>query len=222
MSRSAKVFALSAAIVIAMAAGSAFAQGNKKSGLGREAMREEIAAWDTDIRPDGAGLPPGKGSVKEGETIYLEQCAACHGEFGEGRDRWPVLAGGHGSLKSDSPEKTIGSFWPFASTTFDYIRRAMPFGNAQSLTADQTYALTAYLLQLNDLVKEDFVLSRENFASVKLPNAGNFIDDDREISEKHFWNQKPCMTNCKANVKVTGHARMIDVTPESKEGPKVD
>ena len=222
MSKSANVLALSTAVVIALATGAAFAQGTKKTGLGREALSEEVAAWDNDIRPDGVGLPPGKGSVKEGEAIYLEQCAACHGEFGEGRDRWPVLAGGHGSLKSDGPEKTIGSFWPFASTTFDYIRRAMPFGNSQSLTPDQTYALTAYILQLNDLVKEDFVLSRENFASVKLPNAANFIDDDRETTEKHFWNKKLCMINCKASVKITGRARMIDVTPDSKEGPKVD
>ena len=127
-----------------------------------------------------------------------------------------------GPLTSEGPEKTVGSFWPYASTTFDYIRRAMPFGNAQSLTPDQVYALTAYILQLNDLVKEDFVLSRENFASVKLPNEKNFYDDDRETSEKHFWNSKPCMTDCKAEVKVTGHARVLDVTPDSKTGPKVD
>ncbi len=222
MSKSARLLTLSAAIVIAVSAGSAFAQGKKKFGLGRDALPEEIAAWNTDIRPDGAGLPPGKGSVKQGEAIYLEQCAACHGEFGEGAGRWPVLAGGQGSLKSDGPEKTIGSYWPFASTTFDYIRRAMPFGNAQSLTPDQTYALTAYLLQLNDLVKEDFILSQENFAKVKLPNAANFFDDDREVAEKHFWNKKPCMTNCKSDVKITGHARMIDVTPDIKASPKVD
>ncbi len=222
MSKSVKVLALSALLVAALAAGAAFGQCKKKTGLGRDALSEEIAAWDRDIRPDGVGLPPGKGSVKEGEVIFQEQCAACHGEFGEGRDRWPVLAGGHGSLKSEGPEKTIGSFWPFASTTFDYIRRAMPFGNAQSLTPDQTYALTAYLLQLNDLVKEDFVLSRENFATVRLPNEANFFDDDRETSEKHFWKKNPCMTNCKAAVKITGHARVIDVTPDSKDGPKVD
>ncbi len=222
MSKSAKFIAIAAAATIAFAVAPALSQGKKKSGLGRVALPEEIAAWDTDVRPDGAGLPPGKGSVKEGEALFQEQCAACHGEFGEGAGRWPVLAGGQGSLKSEGPEKTVGSFWPYASTTFDYIRRAMPFGNAQSLTPDQVYALTAYVLQLNDLVKEDFVLSRENFASVKLPNEKNFYDDDREVSEKHFWNKKPCMTNCKVEVKVTGHARVLDVTPDSKTGPKVD
>lgn len=222
MSKSAKFIAIAAAATIAFAVAPALSQGKKKSGLGRVALPEEIAAWDTDVRPDGAGLPPGKGSVKEGEALFQEQCAVCHGEFGEGAGRWPVLAGGQGSLKSEGPEKTVGSFWPYASTTFDYIRRAMPFGNAQSLTPDQVYALTAYVLQLNDLVKEDFVLSRENFASVKLPNEKNFYDDDREVSEKHFWNKKPCMTNCKVEVKVTGHARVLDVTPDSKTGPKVD
>ena len=222
MSKSAKFFLLTAAATIAFATVPAFSQAKKKVGLGREAMAEEIQAWDTDIRPDGAGLPPGKGSVKEGEIIFQEQCAACHGEFGEGAGRWPVLAGGQGSLKSEGPEKTIGSFWPYASTTFDYIQRAMPFGNARSLTPDQVYALTAYILQLNDLVKEDFVLSRENFSSVKLPNERNFFDDDREKSEKHFWKKNPCMSNCKMEVKVTGHARVLDVTPDSKTGPKVD
>ena len=199
------------------------AQGAKKSGLGREALPEEVAAWDIDVRPDGGGLPPGKGSVKQGEPIFLEQCASCHGEFGEGAGRWPVLAGGHGSLKSEGPEKTIGSFWPFASTVFDYVRRAMPFGNAQSLTADQTYAVTAYLLHLNDVVDENFVLSRENFNKIKLPNVQTFYDDDREQTEKHFWNKNPCMSNCKPEpAKVTARARVIDVTPDSKDGPRVD
>ena len=191
--------------------------------LGRPALPQEIAAWDIDVRPDGMGLPAGKGSVKQGEEIYLERCAACHGEFGEGAGRWPVLAGGRGSLKSDNPEKTIGSFWPNLSTAWDYIYRAMPFGNGQSLTADETYAVVAYLLNLNDLVKDDFELSKENFASVKLPNVENFFDDDRETSEKAFWKKNPCMTNCSPEpAKVTGRARVIDVTPDGKSGPRVE
>lgn len=201
----------------------ALAQSATKSGLGRAALAEEIKAWNIDVRPDGQGLPPGKGSVKEGEKLFLERCATCHGEFGEGAGRYPVLAGGHGSLKAANPEKTIGSFWPFASTAFDYINRAMPFGNAQSLTPDETYAIVAYLLQLNDLVKEDFVLTKENFTTVKLPNVGAFYDDDREVSEKAFWKKEPCMKNCApAPAKVTGHARNVDVTPDSKAGPKVE
>jgi cytochrome c len=195
----------------------------KKAGLGREALPEEIAAWDIDVRPDGLGLPPGRGSVKAGEELYLQQCAACHGEFGEGAGRWPVLVGGHGSLKSEGPEKTTGSFWPYASTTFDYIRRSMPYGNARALSDDDVYALTAFLLNMNGVVKDDFVLSKENFANVKLPNEANFYDDDREKAEKHFWNRTPCMKDCKRDVRVTGRARVIDVTPEDgNKSVKVD
>lgn len=194
-----------------------------KLNLGREALPDEVAAWDRDVRPDGQGLPAGRGSVKEGETLYLERCASCHGEFGEGAGRWPVLAGGAGSLKKDNPEKTVGSFWPYASTAFDYIQRAMPYGNARSLEPNEVYAIVAYLMFMNDVVKDDFTLSKENFAGVKLPNAGGFYDDDREKVEKQFWNPKPCMTNCKAEVKITGRASVLDVTPEDgKKGPKVD
>ena len=194
-----------------------------KWNLGREGHPDEIAAFDRDVRPDGQGLPAGKGSVKEGEPLYLERCASCHGEFGEGAGRWPVLAGGAGTLRKESPEKTVGSFWPYASTAFDYIQRAMPFGNARSLEPNEVYAIVAYLMFMNDVVKEDFTLSKENFASVKLPNAGGFYDDDREKVEKQFWNPKPCMTNCKAEVRITGRASVLDVTPEDgKKAPKVD
>lgn len=194
-----------------------------KTGLGRIALPEEVAAWDIDIRPDGKGLPVGKGSVKHGEEIFLAQCAACHGEFGEAVGRWPVLVGGAGSLKHDTPDKTIGSFWPDASTVYDYIRRAMPFGNARSLSDDDVYALTAFLLNMNEVVKDDFVLSNENFTTIKMPNAAGFFEDDRAKSEKHFWNKNPCMKDCKPGaVKVLNRARLIDVTPDSKSGPKVE
>lgn len=195
----------------------------EKRDLGRVALPEEIRAWDIDVRPDGMGLPVGSGTVKQGDEIFQTQCAACHGEFGQGNGRWPVLAGGQGSMKHDRPEKTIGSFWPDLSTVFDYVRRAMPFGNAQSLSADETYALTAYLLFLNDIVKDEaFELNDRNFTSIKLPNAGAFFDDDREITEKHFWRKDVCMKNCKAEVKVTGRAMILDVTPDAKTGPRVD
>jgi cytochrome c len=191
--------------------------------IGRQAVPAEIAAWDIDVRPDGTGLPAGHGSVKDGERIFLEQCAACHGEFGEGNGRWPVLAGGVGSLKGDNPEKTPGSYWPYPSTLFDYVRRTMPFGNAQSLAPDEVYAITAFLLNMSDVVPEDFVLSKENFASIRLPNADGFIDDDRETAERHFWNAEPCMKDCKAEVRILGRARALDVTPDDKEkGGKVD
>lgn len=194
-----------------------------KLGIGQEAKPEEVAGWDIDVRPDGQGLPVGKGTAAQGEAIFIERCAACHGEFGQGNDRWPVLAGGIGTLKADRPEKTIGSFWPATSTVFDYVQRAMPYGNAQSLTPDETYAIVAYILQMNEVIKDtNFVLSKENFASVKLPNHGGFFDDDREVSEKQFWGAKVCMKECKPEQKVSARAMVLDVTPGAKTGPKVD
>jgi cytochrome c len=194
-----------------------------KLGLGRAATAEEIAAWDTDVRPDGRGLPVGKGTVKQGDDLFQEKCASCHGEFGQGVGRWPVLAGGAGTLKADRPDKTVGSFWPDLSTVFDYIKRAMPYGNAQSLTNDEVYALTAYILSMNDIVKnETFELNEKNFTSIKMPNAAAFFEDDRETSEKHFWNKTPCMKDCWPAPKVTGRAMAIDVTPDGKSGPKVE
>ncbi|MBN9594206.1 MAG: cytochrome c [Afipia sp.] len=196
---------------------------SSKLGLGRPALPEEIKAWDTDVRPDGKGLPPGKGTVKQGDVIFQAQCASCHGEFGEGAGRWPVLAGGAGTLKADRPDKTIGSFWPDLSTAFDYIKRAMPYGNARSLSDDEVYAVVAYLLSMNDIVKdENFELSDKNFTSIKMPNAAAFFEDDRETSEKQFWKKDPCMKDCRSAPKVTGRAISVDVTPDSKAGPKVD
>ncbi|MGM4917420.1 c-type cytochrome [Tardiphaga sp. 813_E8_N1_3] len=194
-----------------------------KLGLGRAATAEEIAAWDTDVRPDGRGLPVGKGTVKQGDDLFQEKCASCHGEFGQGVGRWPVLAGGAGTLKADRPDKTVGSFWPDLSTVFDYIKRAMPYGNAQSLTNDEVYALTAYILSMNDIVKDEkFELNEKNFTSIKMPNAAAFFEDDRETSEKQFWNKNPCMKDCRPVPKVTGRAMSIDVTPDGKSGPKVE
>ncbi len=183
--------------------------------LGRRATDEEIAAWDIDIRPDGAGLPDGKGTAAAGEPIFTEQCASCHGDFGEGRDRWPVLAGGFDTLQEERPEKTVGSYWPYLSTVYDYVRRAMPFGDARSLSDDEVYAITAYILYLNDIVTDlDFELSKDNFSTIKLPNEANFVDDDRP-AETHYTNKtEPCMQNCKADVRITGRARVLDVTPD--------
>jgi mono/diheme cytochrome c family protein len=192
--------------------------GARRYGIGREATAEEIAGWDIDVRPDGAGLPPGRGSVKEGEEVYMTRCAACHGEFGEGAGRWPHLAGGRSSLASDDPNKTVGSYFPSASVLFDYVRRAMPFGDAQSLTNDELYAVTAYVLYLNDIVDENFVLTPETFGTIRVPNADGFYDDDRETSERQFWRSDPCMTNCKGEVRITGRARVLDVTPEEGRG----
>lgn len=196
----------------------------KRLNIGREARPEEIAGWDIDIRPDGHGLPPGKGTVKEGEKLYLERCAACHGEFGESASRWPIVSGGNGTLASHDPVKSVGSYWPYASTLMDYIRRTMPFGNSQSLTNDELYAVTAYVLYLNDIIKtEDFELDDRNFTTIKLPNESNFYDDDREVTEKAFWRKSPCMTKCApGEAKVIGRARLLDVTPEAGKALKVE
>lgn len=190
-----------------------------KFGLGRLAAEDEIAAWDIDVRPDGKGLPVGRGTVAAGMGIYDENCASCHGDFGEAVDRWPVLAGGQGTLQADRPQKTIGSYWPYLSTVYDYVRRAMPFGNARSLSNDDIYALTAYILYLNDVVDdEEFELSNENLASIRLPNEANFIEDDRSSEPHSRPGLEPCMKDCKpGKAEITMHAAVLDVTPEDSE-----
>lgn len=219
-----KQAALALAVVgVSALYGSIAGHAAQRLGLGVAATPEQIAGWDIDVRPDGVGLPPGKGTATAGETIFLDQCAMCHGDFAEGRDRWPVLSGGLGSLKADRPEKTIGSYWPAASTIFDYMKRAMPFGNAQSLSNDDLYALTAFLLNMNEVIKDpDFELNQKNFTSIVMPNEGGFYDDDRETTERKFWNAKACMKDCKSEAKVTARAAVLDVTPDSKTGPSVD
>ncbi|HXX06636.1 MAG TPA: cytochrome c [Pseudolabrys sp.] len=199
---------------------SALAQTKKEAprnyGIGHAISTEQIAGWDIDVRPNGQGAPPGRGSVKEGEKIYMDKCAACHGEFGESAGRWPQLAQGKGTLASHDPVKTVGSYYPYLSSVFDYIRRAMPFGDAQSLTNNELYAVTAYVLNLNEIVDDKFVLSKDTWRDVKMPNEGGFFDDDREKTEKAFWDPAPCMKNCRGPVKITGRARAVDVTPDEK------
>jgi cytochrome c len=185
--------------------------------IGTPATAAQIAGWDIDVRPDGAGAPPGHGSVKEGEKIYLDRCAACHGEFGESAGRWPQLAQGKGTLASNDPVKTVGSYYPYLSSVFAYIRRAMPFGDAESLKNDELYAVTAFVLNLNDIVDDKFVLSKETWNQVKMPNQGGFYDDDRRVTEKAFWGGKPCMKDCGPPVKITAHAAVLDVTPEATD-----
>ncbi|MBM3599780.1 MAG: cytochrome c [Alphaproteobacteria bacterium] len=218
MSRFPRLALIISVLVLGSAAHGDSASAEPAIALGRAALPEEIAAWDIDVRPDGVGLPSGKGSVKQGEELFLQQCAACHGEFGEGAGRWPAVAGGRGSLTDDNPGKAIGAYWPYVSTIFDYVRRSMPFGNAQSLTSDEVYAVTAFLLFINDVVGDDFVLSPETFTSVRLPNANGFYEDDREITERALWNREPCMINCKSEVMILNRARVLDVTPEDAKG----
>ena len=218
MSKSVRLV-LSAAALLALAV-PAVAQVKKDTpadyGIGHVATAEQIAGWDIDVRPDGRGAPPGRGSVKDGEKVYLDKCAACHGEFGESAGRWPQLAQGKGTLASHDPVKTVGSYFPYVSSVFDYVHRAMPFGDAQSLTNDELYAVVAYVLNLNDIVGDKFVLSKETWSQVKMPNQGGFYDDDREQTEKAFWNANPCMKDCRGPVQITGHALAVDVTPDEK------
>ncbi|MCJ2098602.1 c-type cytochrome [Methylobacterium sp. E-046] len=154
--------------------------------FGRAASQEEIALWDIDVRPDGRGLPIGGGTAARGQVIFEQTCAACHGAGGQGgaKDR---LVGGQGTLASAKPVKTVGFFWPYATSLFDYIRRAMPYPDPGSLTADETYAVTAYILSLNAIIPEDFVLSKENLAQVRMPNREGFVPDAEYI---HIGNSR--------------------------------
>ena len=175
-------------------------------GLGEPATKSEIAGWDIDVRPDGQGLPEGSGSVSHGEELYDAKCASCHGAFGEGEGRWPKLAGGMGTLNKAKPDKTVGSYWPYASTLWDYIHRAMPFTAPQSLTADETYSLTAYVLYLNGIVEEDFELTHDNFTQIEMPNKDGFYVDDRPDVKN-----PACMENCKdpKTIKITSAIKGI-------------
>ena len=183
--------------------------------LGKIATAEEVAGWDIDVRPDGLGAPVGMGNAIDGEEVYADLCAACHGDFGEGVDRWPELVGGEGSLSTHDPLKTTGSYWPYASTLYDYVYRAMPFGESQSLSYDETYQIVAFLLYMNDIIEDDFDVSQENIGSIEMPNRdGFFMPDPRPDAQA--VNFEPCMTNCNVATNIIGRARDIDVTPESE------
>ena len=188
---------------------------DRKFNLGKLATKEEIAGWDIDVRPDGLGAPIGSGTALIGEEIYTEQCAACHGDFGEGADRWPALVGGEDSLASHDPEKTTGSYWPYASTMYDYIYRAMPYGVAQSLSHDETYEIVAYLLYMSDIIDEDFILSEKNIGEIEMPNRNGFLLPDPRPDIVNT-NGLPCMKNCNVSTNVIGRARDIDVTPDDE------
>jgi cytochrome c2 len=183
-------------------------------GIGRLALEEELAAWNVDVLPDGRGLPEGRGDVFTGEEVFVEKCASCHGDFAEGIGNWPVLAGGFDTLGNKDPVKTVGSYWPYLSTAWDYINRSMPFGEAGTLTADETYAIVAYILYSNDMVDDDFELSRDNFTDVEMYNSEGFVVDDRPELEYAQWRTEPCMIDCKPSVEITMRATFLDVTPE--------
>lgn len=174
-------------------------------GIGRAATSAEIAGWDIAVRGDGHNLPPGRGTAKEGEELFSTHCASCHGDFGEGLDRWPALMGGRDSLRSDQPRRTVGSFWQHAPGVFDYIRRAMPYTAPQSLTNDEYYALTAYVLFINELVPEDAVMDRDSLPRVQMPNRDGFVLEARPDTPN-----AACMTNCR-------QGRPVTVTMDSRQ-----
>jgi cytochrome c len=159
-----------------LAAGTAEAASPPRPKLGRPASADDIAKIDISIPPDGKGLPAGSGSVAQGGAIFQQKCAACHGTNGEGTPNGDRLVGGVGSLPSDNPVKTVNSYWPYATTVFDYIRRAMPITNPQSLQNEEVYALTAYILSVDNVVSKDAVLDAASLPKVQMPNRAGFVN----------------------------------------------
>ena len=164
---------LTFAAAFLMATAATAAEGPK---LGQAVSPADIAAWDISIAPDGIGLPPGQGTSAQGEAVYFSKCVACHGEKGMGKPN-DVLVGGAGSLAAgQTPVKTVGSYWPYATTLFDYTRRAMPTTQPMSLTNEEAYGVTAYVLFMNGIVKEDDVMNAQSLPRVRMPNRDGFID----------------------------------------------
>jgi cytochrome c len=143
-------------------------------GIGRPATPQEIAGRDIDVSPSGAGLPPGRGNAGQGEAIFADKCAACHGVRGEGKPM-DQLAGCFGTVFDIKSHKTVGSFWPYATTLFDYVRRAMPLNAPQSLTPSEVYAVSAYVLFLNGIVPKDATLDADALAKINMPNRNGFV-----------------------------------------------
>jgi S-disulfanyl-L-cysteine oxidoreductase SoxD len=150
----------------------------KAAALGRPASADDVRLWNIDVAPDGDGLPPGRGTVGEGAVLYAAKCAKCHGASGtEGpRDR---LVGGRDTLATATPMKTVGSYWPYATTLYDYIHRAMPFDAPQSLTPDEVYAVTAWLLHQNGIIPENAVMDAGTLPAIQMPNRHGFVPDPR-------------------------------------------
>jgi cytochrome c len=142
--------------------------------LGQPATPADIAAWELSIPPSGQGLPPGSGTAVQGAEIYRAKCASCHGANGAGKPA-DALAGGLGSLNSATPLKTVGSYWPYSTTLFDYVRRAMPYDRPLSLSDDEVYAVSAYILALNGVIREHAGLDAKTLPQVAMPNRNGFV-----------------------------------------------
>jgi len=165
-----RTVALGVALIFAAPASAADAPA-----FGQPIAPSDLAPWDISIGPAGAGLPPGRGTPAQGVAVFVAKCQACHGEKGAGKPN-DVLVGGFGTIASDKPAvKTVGSYWPYATTLFDYVRRAMPFNATKSLTDDELYAVSAYLLNLNGIIGNDDVMDAQTLPKVKMPNRDGFI-----------------------------------------------
>lgn len=164
-----------------------------KPRFGKAISESDIAAWNIDIRtPDGQGLPPGRGSVADGQKVYAAKCVACHGADAKGGAVYGTMVGGIGSMNSSPRVLTPGSMYPYAPILFDYIRRSMPMDRPQSLSNDEVYALSAYLLNLNGLVPASAVMDAQSLPQVQMPNRAGFLRDDRPDTQA-----TRCMSNCK-------------------------
>ena len=147
-------------------------------GLGQPATEQDIQTWNIDVAPTGEGLPPGRGTVKQGAVVYATRCASCHGPTGQ-EGPMDRLVGGAGTLGSQKPVKTIGSYWPYATTLYDYVRRAMPFSAPQSLSPEEVYAVVAWLLYQNGILAEDSALDAQSLPAIRMPNRKGFVSDPR-------------------------------------------
>ena len=166
---------------------------NPRVKFGKPISNADIAPWDIDIRtPDGKGLPAGSGTAAQGKAVYDAKCVACHGPEAKGGSVYGTMVGGIGSFKTSTRVVTPGSMYPYAPILFDYIRRAMPMDRPQSLTANEVYALSAYILNLNGIIPESAVMDQTTLAQVQMPNRNGFIIDDRPDTKA-----ARCMTNCR-------------------------
>ena len=147
-------------------------------GLGQPVTDQDIQQWNIDVAPTGEGLPPGRGTVKQGAVIFATRCASCHGPTGQ-EGPMDRLVGGIGTLGSQKPLRTIGSYWPYATTLYDYVRRAMPFSAPQSLSPEEVYAVVAWLLYQNGILSEDSILDAQSLATIRMPNRNGFVPDPR-------------------------------------------
>jgi len=168
------------AILGLAACAAAFAQTANYAGVGHTPSKDEIQAWNDSIGPEGKELPPGSGTAKQGQEIFANKCAACHGPGGEGSQLGPRLVGGRGALNTPTPSRTLANYWPFATTIWDYINRAMPPKRQDSLGASDVYALTAFILFRNEIISEGQVIDAKSLPKVKMPNRDGFIPERLE------------------------------------------